>query len=83
MEYSDLNIENLEQPTIGNLIKEMRLELKLSQEQFASNLGVSFTSINRWENHKTMPSMLALRMLSLYLKQLGERGNQIFKRVLC
>lgn len=45
-------IKHLNQPDIGNIIKEIRQELNLSQEKFASKLGVSFSSLNRWENHK-------------------------------
>ena len=48
-------IKHLNQPDIGNIIKEIRQELNLSQEKFASKLGVSFSSLNRWENHKVMP----------------------------
>ena len=33
----------------------IRKELGLSQEGLASMLGVSFTSVNRWENEKTKP----------------------------
>lgn len=36
------------------LIKELREKLILSQEEMAIVLDVSFTSINRWENGKTM-----------------------------
>ena len=77
-----MNIEELEQPIIGNVIKALRLELKLSQEKFASELGVSFTSLNRWENHKTMPSTLALKILSQHLQQLDDQGHQIVKHIL-
>ena len=31
------------------LVKELRKKLILSQEEFAKLLGISFTSINRWE----------------------------------
>lgn len=76
-----MNIEELEQPIIGNVIKALRLELKLSQEKFASELGVSFTSLNRWENHKTMPSTLALKMVNFYLQQLDDKGYKILQNL--
>jgi DNA-binding transcriptional regulator YiaG len=41
-------------------IKAVRKRLKLSQEEFAQELGVSFTTVNRWENGKTLPSKLAM-----------------------
>jgi putative transcriptional regulator len=43
----------------SDLVKEVRRQLQLSQEDFAHALGVSFATINRWENGKTLPSRLA------------------------
>jgi len=37
-------------------IKELREHLHLTQEIFASILGVSFATVNRWENGKTTPT---------------------------
>ena len=42
-------------------IKYVRLKLHMSQTEFAQLLGVSFTSVNRWENGKTTPNYRALR----------------------
>lgn len=44
-------------------IRKIRLELGLTQEQFAAKLGVSFPTVNRWENQKSKPSPLALQKL--------------------
>ena len=40
-------------------VKFVRTELKLSQEDLARELGVSFATINRWENGNYNPSRLA------------------------
>ena len=40
-------------------IKTVRTKLKLSQEDLARELGVSFATINRWENGSYNPSRLA------------------------
>ena len=40
-------------------VKQVRTTLKLSQEDFAHKLGVSFATINRWENGNYNPSRLA------------------------
>ena len=40
-------------------VKYVRTTLKLSQEDFAHELGVSFATINRWENGSYNPSRLA------------------------
>ena len=41
------------------LVKEIRKQLSLSQEDLARELGVSFATVNRWENNKVKPSKLA------------------------
>lgn len=40
-------------------IRKERLTSGLSQEQLAQSIGVSFTTVNRWENGKAVPSKLA------------------------
>lgn len=39
-------------------LQEYRLENKLTQEQLAEKLGVSFSTINRWFNGRVKPSQL-------------------------
>lgn len=48
---------------IPTKIREIRLEMGLTQEQFAAKLGVSFPTVNRWENQKAKPSPLAIQKL--------------------
>ena len=49
---------------LDEMLKEIRKELNMSQEQFAHELSVSFTTLNRWENNHAVPSRLAkLRIL--------------------
>ena len=38
-------------------ILNLRLKLNISQEELARILGVSFASINRWENGKHEPTI--------------------------
>ena len=40
-------------------VKFVRIKLNLSQEDLARELGVSFATINRWENGSYNPSRLA------------------------
>lgn len=47
--------------TFGDQVKSARLQLHLSQSDFAKLMGVSFSTVNRWENEKTKPSYQALR----------------------
>jgi DNA-binding transcriptional regulator YiaG len=44
-------------------IQELRARTGLTQEKFAARLGVTFPTINRWENGRSKPSPLAIRQL--------------------
>lgn len=43
----------------GSVVKQVRKELGLSQEQLARELSISFSTVNRWENGKSKPSQMA------------------------
>ena len=45
--------------SISRLITELRVSLSLTQEQFAARIGVTLSTVNRWENGKGKPSPLA------------------------
>ena len=45
------------------MVRELRAALGLTQEQFAAKIGVTYTTINRWENDRGRPSPLAMRQL--------------------
>ena len=44
-------------------IKYLRSRLNLTQEQFAARVGVTFSTVNRWENGRGTPSPLAMRRI--------------------
>lgn len=48
---------------ICNAIKQIRLELGLTQMAFAKRLHVSFSTVNRWENGRVQPNRLATMMI--------------------
>jgi putative transcriptional regulator len=48
---------------IANRIRETRQNMKLTQEEFAAKLGVTFSTVNRWENGRSKPSRMALKIL--------------------
>ena len=52
-------------------VKNIRLVLKLSQEDLARELGVSYATINRWENGKSTPSRLALSAVKEFCEKNG------------
>ena len=43
----------------ANQVKNVRTQLEMSQKKLANALGVSFATINRWENSRNEPSQLA------------------------
>ncbi len=53
------------------LIKVIRLTAGISQEQFASALGTTPLSINRWENGKTLPNRMAQTQLYNFCREKG------------
>jgi putative transcriptional regulator len=56
-------------------VKAVRAALNLSQEDLAQAIGVSFATVNRWENGKTLPSKLALKQFNSFCKTQKELGR--------
>lgn len=56
-------------------IKYVRTQLNLSQEEFARKLGVSFATVNRWENGFYKPSRLAKKSFEIFCKD----NNVVFE----
>jgi len=56
---------------IPKIIKELRIALGLSQEKFAAKIGVSFSTVNRWEHSRGKPSPLALGKIEKLQKTLN------------
>lgn len=50
------------------IVKRIRKELGLSQEQLARELGISFSTVNRWENRKSHPSQMAKELFYSFCK---------------
>ena len=50
-------------------IKEIRLRLGLTQEQFAHLLGVTMITVSRWEREVSNPSPLARGKIEELLKK--------------
>ncbi len=67
------------QADIPRLIRELRERTGLTQEKFAAKLGVTFPTINRWENGRARPSPLALKQIEDALRDLGARGKDLLQ----
>ncbi len=48
---------------VSKIVRELRTALGLTQEQFAAKVGVTFSTVNRWENGKGKPSPLAMKQI--------------------
>ena len=44
-------------------IRTLRHRMQLTQEDFAHLIGVTFSTVNRWENGKSTPNRIAARLL--------------------
>ncbi len=53
----------------SEIIKYIRNKLLLTQTEFAELLGVSFETVNRWENSKNEPSMKIKRKIVAIMKE--------------
>lgn len=51
--------------------KKTRQKCFLSQEAFARELRIFFSSINRWENGKTKPNMSAMKKIKEFCEAQG------------
>ena len=65
---------------IQKLVRELRKRTGLSQEKFAAKLGVTFPTINRWENGRSKPSPLAMQRIEDFLQNLGENGKDLIQK---
>jgi len=63
-------------------VKIIRKHLGLSQEDLARELGVSFATINRWENGQSLPSKLACSQFKVFYKKLLKQGQLPPKEVI-
>lgn len=70
----------LKRKDISYLIHELRRRTGLTQQGLAAKIGVSFTSINRWENQKQQPTPLAIRRIKEVLKEMGDRGADLLEQ---
>ena len=65
-----LDVQNLPE-----LVKEVRRQLSLSQEDLARELGISFATVNRWENGLVKPSKLAKAQLDNFCAKMTRQGK--------
>jgi DNA-binding protein len=47
-------------------IKRLRTRYFLTQEDFANKLGVAFSTVNRWEQGKSKPNLVAMKNIKAF-----------------
>jgi DNA-binding transcriptional regulator YiaG len=65
----------MDQQDLPALVKEVRRQLALSQEDLARKLGVSFATVNRWENAQVRPSKLARAQFEAFCSKMIKQGK--------
>jgi DNA-binding transcriptional regulator YiaG len=64
---------------LSALVKELRRQLSLSQEDLARKLGVSYATVHRWENGLSNPSKLAKAQLESFCRKMTGQGRLVLK----
>ena len=55
----------------GNLIRTLRQKLGMTQEEFAHEIAVTVSTVNRWENAHAEPSKLAWKAIEDLARKRG------------
>ena len=55
----------------GNLIRTLRQKLNMTQEEFAHEIAVTVSTVNRWENAHAEPSKLAWKAIQDLARKRG------------
>lgn len=61
---------------VAEVIRNLRARLGLTQEQFAANVGVTWSTENRWEQGKSAPSPLATDRLAELRRTSGTEDGE-------
>ena len=60
---------------VNRRIRELRIRLGMTQEEFAHAVAVTFSTVNRWENGHAKPSKLARRAIEALARRGGPRRD--------
>lgn len=63
--------------SLGEAIRITRQKSLFTQEDFAQRLGVSISTVNRWELGKSQPSMKAMKAL----REFCSENNQSYEPI--
>ena len=68
------------QPDLASQARKLRERLGLTQEKFAQKVGVTFSSVNHWENGKRTPQPFLVRRLVEMKEELDAEQKRSPKR---
>lgn len=63
--------------TFASGIKDVRERCLLSQDAFAKELGVAFSTVNRWENGKAVPNYIKMRRITRFCEGHGIEWQEL------
>lgn len=66
-------------PNYPRFLRALRARCGLTQEKLAVRLGVTFPTINRWENGRAAPSPLALRQIAGMVAEMGPEAADLLQ----
>ena len=62
---------------LSEILKSIRSELKITQEELAHAVHVSFSTVNRWENKKAVPNRMARALILDFCEKSNVRNELI------
>lgn len=62
---------------VNRSIRELRIRLGMTQEEFAHAVAVTFSTVNRWENGHAKPSKLARRAIEALARRGAPRRDGV------
>ena len=51
---------------LGTIIKKLRTDRGITQEELANKMGVSYQAVSKWETNTTTPDIAILPQLALF-----------------
>ena len=61
---------------VSATVRTFRSQLGLTQERFAAKVGVTWSTVNRWENGRGKPSPLALQQIHEFLQDVRKDADE-------
>jgi transcriptional regulator with XRE-family HTH domain len=66
----------MKKESVPVFVKRLRRRLRLTQEQFAREVGVAFSTVNQWENGRRQPQPFLLKRLRDMAESLEKQDDR-------